>query len=190
METLTNGRVVYLRRIKTGDYEHKEATVELSFILDPGDAEAEIARVGELARARAEAMVSGRPQATETPRAAKPPTVAPKVAEPKPEPPTVAPKVAEPKPEPKPEPPKVADVSGMDDIGDPTDVSEVIEAAPISDVKLVEHITHINAKVKNALAVRAIIAQFAGPPPKRSSDIPQDKRAAFLDMLNALQPAD
>src|ERR1700732_4722821 len=36
MPTITNGTVEFSRRLKTGDYEHKDAKVTLSFTVDDG----------------------------------------------------------------------------------------------------------------------------------------------------------
>src|ERR1039458_6369088 len=59
---ITNGEITYLRRIKTGDYEHKEASVRLSFTLaeNTENVNAGLSRVGAHALAHAEAMLNNR----------------------------------------------------------------------------------------------------------------------------------
>lgn len=58
---VTNGVVNFLRRIKTGDYEHKEASVTLNFNIpeDMGIAEAagHIERIGQMAETKAHVML-------------------------------------------------------------------------------------------------------------------------------------
>jgi hypothetical protein len=55
----TNGEVSYTRRIRIGEFEHKEATVRLSFTLpeDMEDMPAAVARFGETVVARVEGML-------------------------------------------------------------------------------------------------------------------------------------
>lgn len=59
--SVTNGTVNFLRRIKTGDYEHKEASVTLNFSVpeDMGVAEAAgwVERIGQMAETKAHVML-------------------------------------------------------------------------------------------------------------------------------------
>lgn len=54
MSQITGGEVVYLRRVKTGDYEHKELKVTLTFSINDGD---KSSNLDEVARSRALLLV-------------------------------------------------------------------------------------------------------------------------------------
>ncbi len=71
-----------------------------------------------------------------------------------------------------------------DDLDDILGAAE--EVKPITDKDLTDQVTRVNAKIKNATAIRQLVAKFAGAPPKQMKDIPQNKRAEFLEALNGL----
>ena len=173
MAMVTNGRVVYVRRVRTGDFEHKEATVELSFAAGPnGAGEETIREIAQMAMARAEAMVGVASAASGLSRSklAKPPVVAKTGS-------LVASAIEA----------TVAPASTP--AADPAAVTEAdASEPPIDDAKLVEHIMHVQARIANGPAIRALIAEFAGAPPKRAPDVPQDRRKEFLVRLEKLPP--
>jgi len=182
MPAITNGKVVYVRRLRTGDFEHREATVELAFTIseeeDPGLA---LSGVAELARHRAEAMVVAK-DAPAAPRPAKPPgTVAPEKMVSA----NIA-KAAE-KPVPTVNAASMVDVEGVPSIEKmvPTKAETVVEdAAPeITDARMLEHVTHANTGGKNIVAIRNLITEFVGPPPAKLRDLPQDRRQEFINRL-------
>ena len=180
MPVVTNGRITYNRRFRTGDFEHRDALVELSFTIGEGeDVAAALASVAEAARSRAEAMVANTPavgMAPAAPRPAKPPgTVAPETAS------SAKIKEAD-KPPAKTEAKEKPAAKGLatsEIEGGPV----VPEAKEITDAKLVEHITHANTGGKNTMAIRELIAEFVGPPPGKARDIPQERRAEFISRL-------
>ncbi len=76
--TITNGTIEFTRRVTTGDYQHKDAKVSLTFTIDEGvDPEQFAAHVGRLAVERAMEMVGEKPAS---------PFSAPSTADPAPSP--------------------------------------------------------------------------------------------------------
>ena len=59
-------------------------------------------------------------------------------------------------------------------------------AAEIADKLLLEHVTKKNQALKAPPKIHALVAEFAGPPPKTYKDVPQALRQQFLDRLQAL----
>lgn len=201
MPQITSGVVRFLQRSNTGDYNHKEASAELSFTV--GDSEeyqvgldlagaAALTKVNQLLFAP-RAAVAETPAATEAaPAKAKgkggrPP----KAAEPALDPtdprvtgvadaPVVDPSDIDDTPVPQ-ETAAVEDPAGLDDL--------LGEEAPkeITDKEVVSAITQRQAVINNGPLIRTLVAEFAGPPPNGSRDIPQDKRAAFLTKLAELK---
>ncbi len=212
---VTNGVVNFLRRLKTGDYEHKEASASLSFNVDGETAvlEAEIERIGRMAFDKVHVMLGlAAPLAAKVEKvAAKVETaivadvaaveadVAAVVGEVKRgrgRPPgkksdaVVTPSVPDPAAiEEPPAPPPVAnDLGALLDLALNPEPERVPVPPPITDADLIQAITRKNGEVKNPSAIKAVIASFAGPIPKTVRDIPQHKRPDFLCELNEVKP--
>lgn len=196
MPIVTNGKVIFTRRITTGDYEHRDAVVELSFTLEEGeDLSTALASVAEAARVRGEAMASGKEVAAVAQRPAKPPgTVAAEAGraalagyvDQKAVETASSAKVREAAKPPKEKPNNAA--ASMADIGEAE--AEGVMPAPaeantveITDQKMLEHITHANAGGKQTMAIRALIEEFVGPPPGKVRDIPRERRQDFINRL-------
>ena len=202
MTQITNGRLAYTRRINTGNYEHREVVADFSFSVAEGASaaaiDAFINQTGNLAKTKAEQLAKGEALPD---RVMVEQVVQPAVGQ------SDAPKRGPGRP------PKVHDTapsvsadagstaiqqgSGNDDLDGPVakpaakiedDLGDVTGAqAHIDDKTLVEHITHTNQRVKNAPAIRALIAEFVGPPPATAVKIPQERRQEFIDKLGALK---
>lgn len=70
-----------------------------------------------------------------------------------------------------------------------TDVMADFENPPpaeITDKLLLEHVTKKNQALKDPPKIHALVAEFAGPPPKTYAHVPQALRQKFLDRLQAL----
>lgn len=200
MTQITNGRLAYTRRVNTGNYEHREVVADFSFSVAEGASavaiDAFINQTGNLAKTKAEQLAKGE---TLPDRA-----MSEQVAQPAGQ--SEAPKRGPGRP------PKVQaqesastslplvdtslsipsdDLDGPavklagkieDDLGDVTGVQSAID-----DKTLVDHITHTNQRIKNAPAIRALIAEFAGPPPATTAKIPQERRQEFINKLEGLK---
>jgi hypothetical protein len=59
-------------------------------------------------------------------------------------------------------------------------------AEPVTDAELGSATVARNKAIQKPDAIRALIAEFAGAPPKQARDIPQDKRHAYLEKLKTL----
>ncbi len=70
------------------------------------------------------------------------------------------------------------------DLGD----DSLFEAAAVevTDQDIRDAVTKRNGVIKNAVAIKKLIAKFTGGPPKTTHDIPQTQRAKFLEELAAL----
>ena len=191
MTQITNGRLAYTRRVNTGNYEHREVVADFSFSVAEGASaaaiDAFINQTGNLAKTKAEQLAKGE---TLPDRA-----VSEQVAQPVGQ--SEVPKRGPGRP------PKVqsGDASSttapVDDLDGPAvklagkiedDLGDVTGAQPtIDDKTLVDHITHTNQRIKNAAAIRALIAEFAGPPPAPTAKIPQERRQEFINKLEGLK---
>jgi hypothetical protein len=61
-----------------------------------------------------------------------------------------------------------------------------VKPEPVTDAELGSATVAQNKKIQKPDAIRALIAEFAGAPPKQARDIPQDKRHAYLEKLKTL----
>jgi hypothetical protein len=57
---------------------------------------------------------------------------------------------------------------------------------PVTDAELGSATVAKNKALQKPDAIRALIAEFAGKPPKQARDIPQEKRHAYLEKLKTL----
>ena len=180
MPCISGGHVQYTRRVKTGDYEHKDIVVLLNWSADVGDigVEAYASRVADMARGECERLVAGKAAEITAPQAAPALIETPKRGPGRP------PKV------------QAVEITPVDDLDGPTvkmagpvedDFGDIIGLPPIDDKTIVDHITHVNARIKNTPAIRALITEFAGPPPSTSAKIPQERRQEFINRLEGLK---
>ncbi len=184
--SITNGTIEYSRRIRTGDFEHKDAKVSLSFTVpDGGDVDALIELVGGAAVLRAHTMVG-----EQRPAVAPAPKVKTWAG------PSVGQRVADPAP---PAAPVEQAITGLTPAGTLNGPGAIATASPseiITDKKLVEELTAKNARLlghaetdleRSAAPVKLhkLVAEFV-PPPAKVQAIPQEKRAEFLQRLAAL----
>lgn len=61
-------------------------------------------------------------------------------------------------------------------------------AKPVTQEDLVLACKAANGRLGNPVPIRALIAEYAGPPPAQAKDVPEAKRAEFIVKINALQP--
>lgn len=206
---ITNGTIEFSRRIRTGDFEHKDAKVSLSFTVAAGINARETAEyVGNLAVERALAMVGEKPSTeqlhvqTLAAGIEAPPLV--KDGGEKPYHGMIPPKETQPWPGPT-VGEKVIDIVGNGVAVNPTEAviptaSSLTTTSPsepivLTDKQLVEEVTAKQARLLSAAAdgereavatyVPALIREFV-PPPSKVHAIPQERRQEFLDRLAAL----
>lgn len=205
---ITNGTVEYSRRVRTGDFEHKDAKVSLSFAFDPADdADAALKRIGQLAVARAHEMVGDavpagdavsppvaavsmpavtlaavvpttQPAATPEPMASPTAMASPSTMAAAPS--TIAAPVVMPPVSPASVP--ASPVEGPKEITD----ADLVHAASSKNAKLLSQYasdTEGRAQIPNK--IHAVVGQFVTPP-AGVRQIPQERRRAFLDALEAL----
>lgn len=203
MTQVTGGTIKFERKKNLGDYNSKGASVELTFLTEEGKVP-DLDGICELAIAKAERMLLDvRPKAeVQAPKEAAPTSTGNPRGRPKHPPAIVEPPVQqipdnaavveEPTPNPTPaavveeptakeSPPVTADPAAITEEDDLT--SGVVE---INDAKLNAELQHVNGRIKNAVAIRSLVGEFVGPPPKRVYDIPQARRQEFLDRLHKL----
>jgi hypothetical protein len=209
---ITNGTITFERRITTGDYQHKQATVSLTFVLPEGaPTEAVYERVRAVANeavARALAMVA---DATGGKANVKKQPVLSQPAQPSDEAQievlaaVSGPSLLKPAETLTAQPINAA-WSGPtvgQKIGAPRDImgaainpADAPVDTEITDAQMVEAISSKNAHMLNAaaddmarqqvpVALHALVATFV-PPPAKVQAIPAAKRAAFLMQLAAL----
>ena len=202
MTQITNGRLAYTRRINTGLYEHREVVADFSFAVAEGASaaaiDAFINQTGNLARTKVEQLAKGEalPEQARTAgqvvqpvvgqsdalkrgpgRPPKPPVTDVQPAE------TISPAAITPASSDDLDGPPVKSVGKIeDDLGDVTGAQ-----AHIDDKTLVDHITHTNQRIKNAQAIRALIAEFVGSSPPVAAKIPQERRQEFINKLEGLK---
>jgi hypothetical protein len=191
MPFLTGGHVQYTRRVKTGDYEHKDVVVLLNWAAQEGEsgAEAFASKVHDMARSECERIVAGKPAEVAQAQPAGQ-SDAPKRGPGRP-PKVQATDTALSVVETIPITPAIDDLDAPaaksaakveDDLGDVTGAQQLID-----DKTLVDHITHTNQRIKNAPAIRGLIAEFVGPPPATAAKIPQERRQEFINRLEGLK---
>jgi hypothetical protein len=199
MSRISGGKTLYGRTVKTGDFENKKVEVSFDFTVDEGEGHEDILdRAAALAVNKAHEMlglskqapVPVRQLATKTPPAPKPAekTKAELAAEAQAQQGAPAPKVA--KPPKVAEAPKPAEPAAPAKVADPAAVTEDWEAAAsiITDKEVVDECSKTNARIKNAQAIRAVVAKYI-PKPGQAREIPQELRAAFIVDLKAMKPA-
>ncbi len=72
---------------------------------------------------------------------------------------------------------------------DPLGLGIVVPEAkvdPVTDAELGSATVAQNKKIQKPEAIRALIAKYAGAPPKQARDIPQEKRHAYLEELKTI----
>lgn len=170
MGSITGGRVVFSRTVKTGDYENMKAEVELTFTAGDEDDHAKLLDLASRqAQAKALEMlgltggsVKGGKSATTTETAAEP-------AKGKPG--------RKPKPAPEPE------------AEEPEAEAEEPEAEDVSDEDLVAKIS-AHAKATGAKAeIKKLIGEWS-PKTGKADGIPMAKREAFLAALKKIKKAE
>lgn len=194
MGQITGGHLFFLKRVKTGDYEHEEAQAHINFSVGEGENEAgTLARAHTIALEQVRAILRLQGTTALTPAvqtatssgekakleaAAKGETKAPK------QPPKA--KAAE---APKPEEAKPAAELAKPAAAAADDIDDLLGAsAPeVTDKQLVEHVTATNQRIKNPAAIKGVTAKYVGGPPKTVRDIPQELRPKFMADLDALQ---
>ena len=174
MIRVNGGVIKFLQRIRTGDYEHKEAAAELSFSAPDGEAldEAEVDVVGQQTVAQVAKMLAPKP-------VVRPPKLR-----------TEAPKDGV---KPPADPP--SEVVRDESTGVLMDVTEP-KAPDVTDRVLTDAVGARQAKFvaakreDGAKLIRELIWKFAIPAkegvPARLPGIPQDQRRKFLKELEEL----
>lgn len=168
---ITDGSVTFERTTRPADFESKKASVTLTFTVEPGeDASLVAAEVGLIAQTLGLAMV-GLPK-VEAPKRTR----------------RAAAASAEALEQARQDPPQPDPVA----IAEP-EAAAPIEAAPVTDKDLADACgatrQRLAAKGYDAIAdIRKLVSEYAAPS-HRSVDIPQEKRAAFLDALKSLTNA-
>ena len=204
--TITNGTIKYGHTVKTGDFENKRGDVELSFNVAEGqDAGEVLDHVRGVAHRHLHTLLGleGTRETVAAPKAPKPPKPAAKAA------------AEAPKPVEKP----AAATSGAEEVEDPGTPAylkgkmldpatgkPVVETKPededlgdllgggepakeITDKELTDATQKCQAAVKNAPAIRKILADLGiKTPPGRIIDLPQEKRQTYLDKLKEVKP--
>ncbi len=196
--SITNGTVEFTRRITTGDYQHKDAKVSLTFVVgDQEDALTMLEYVGNRAVERALAMV-GEVSKLETVKTTvlqpleKQPVEGtwggPKAGKPVGNLADIMSEVAS--------NPTATAASPVTDTAEP----EVPAPAVISDKRLTDEVSAHNARLITAAGsddtqrqlatqrVLKLVDEYTQlpPGPGRLSKVPQEKRAAFLEALGEL----
>lgn len=185
MSRITGGSVHVLRRVNLGNYEHKEAAVELTFGVNEDEDHAPIlASASAEAHNHVEAILAGKlitkvdavpgvgPTVTPRPRRGSVEKNHTDDSKPGVDPTVVAEEAIS-------EAVKPADPTAMVDETPAAAAKAVVE---IPDKSLVDACSAASKKTSNSMAIRALIGQYI-PPPGRVSGIAQDKRQAFLDEL-------
>lgn len=190
---ITGGTVRIEETKQIADYQPRKAVVELHFSAeDARGAEAILDHASDLAVKKV-AELLGKP----APAAAKTEGGETKAAKPPGRPP---------KPKTEPEKTNGAAAAAADDLPTDTKIETKPKAEPaaddlsdlgvetaapqITDQDLMSKISAHNHKSKNPVAIRQLIAkQFADPTGKKAQDIPQEKRAAFIEALHQIPAA-
>lgn len=191
---ITGGEFSYMRRVKTGDYEHAEAKALLNFSTPEGSdyravfdeatnaSVSQVLKVLGLSLRPMEIAVAEKPAraATKTTKKAADPSEVAAVVDP-------SPTSASPT-----DPASVESVqpaTGADTLviaaaqADPASVEDwTVPEQPVTDTALLEAINQRNSVLMKPVAIRALIHDYVKPG-QGAKDIPMDKRRAFLDRL-------
>ncbi len=190
---ILGGSVSFMERKKLADYEHREARAELTFAAPDGDFQEVFDKATGLAVNQVRRMLldvvkrstPGRPPGARNkekepvrPGAEVPNAPIADIPEPTAEEAlaAVAVETAEPTHDPVPEPSTTPAVSDQ----------ALQEACARKNQKLMEAGPTPEGQPAPAQRIRALVAEFAGPAPKRLADMPAQKRQAFLDALAVL----
>ena len=189
---ITGGEFSYMRRVKTGDYEHAEAKALLNFSTPEGSDyravfdEATNASVSQVLKvlglslrpmeiAVAEKLARA---ATKTTKKAADPSEVAAVVDPSPTSASPTDPVE-----------SVQPATGADTLviaaaqADPASVEDwTVPEQPVTDTALLEAINQRNSVLMKPVAIRALIHDYVKPG-QGAKDIPMDKRRAFLDRL-------
>ena len=191
---ITGGEFSYMRRVKTGDYEHAEAKALLNFSTPEGSdyravfdeatnaSVSQVLKVLGLSLRPMEIAVAEKPAraATKTTKKAADPSEVAAVVDPSPTSagPTDPASVE-----------SVQPATGADTLviaaaqADPASVEDwTVPEQPVTDTALLEAINQRNSVLMKPVAIRALIHDYVKPG-QGAKDIPMDKRRAFLDRL-------
>ena len=190
MAHISGGEVCYGRTVKTGDFENKRVDVKLTFGVDDGeDVEAILTKVSITAVRKAHEMLgipapaaataAVAPKSVETAKAGKAGAAAVTKVEKAQTKPDAAETVEEPK----------AQISTGAERVDPAQVADELDETPadITDAQLADAAKQKNATLKDPVRIKALRDKYAGKTPSILSEIPKDKRQAFLDELKKMQ---
>lgn len=208
MSQITGGSVTYLRRVKTGDYEHKEAATTIQF--SNGENEEDIsAQARAVAVDRTNEALGIKPADAPVTQPSTPATapMKPRATRGAAKPPTVqalpntageaggevassttggATSEADPFADSGLQEQITAPASGgTEPAGSDNGFDDDLLSPPakeINDKELVEALQAHNRKVNNSPGIRALVGKYVAVP-KRAQDIPQDQRRQFLDEL-------
>ena len=197
MAHISGGEVTYGRTMKTGDYENKRVDVKLTFGVDDGeDVEAILTKVSITAVRKAHEMLgipapaaataAVAPKSAATTKAGKEAAAAVTKVE-KTQTPTPA--AAETVVDEKKVAVEQAAISTGDARVDPAQMPDELDDASvdITDAQLADAAKQKNATLKDPVRIKALRDKYAGKTPSILSEIPKDKRQAFLDELKKMQ---
>ena len=197
MAHISGGEVCYGRTVKTGDFENKRVDVKLTFGVDDGeDVEAILTKVSITAVRKAHEMLgipapaaataAVAPKSVETAKAGKAGAAAVTKVE-KTQMPTPA--AAETVVDEKKVAVEQAQISTGAERVDPAQVADELDETPadITDAQLADAAKQKNATLKDPVRIKALRDKYAGKTPSILSEIPKDKRQAFLDELKKMQ---
>jgi hypothetical protein len=197
---ITGGTIRFLKRVRTGEYEHEEATAELTFSVGDGQdhvRQLDIAageadrKVRELLKGMAK-RPAGRP-----PKVAGAAVISTETSDPALE---ATQKALGTTPDPFEEPasPSGQSTAPTNDVksaeatsGQPQDTTTTVgddwtaETPPITDKMLADACAKRNAEIANPPAIRKLIGLFVTAP-KGTRDIPANQRQNFLNRLGEL----
>jgi hypothetical protein len=175
MAQFTGGTARYLKRVKTGDYEYHEAEAVINWSSDGEDAEATMAEAEHQAVDQVFRMLGmGPSKVTFVDTGAQP-----YVNSSEPVPTAGIPPKMRRKAKDTPDPLADATAASPEETA-PSTIAE------ITNDELKTLVNQTNERVENPLAIRTLIAEFAGPIPKKVYDIPQADRPAFVEALKAV----
>ena len=200
---ITGGEFSYMRRVKTGDYEHAEAKALLNFSTPEGSdyravfdeatnaSVSQVLKVLGLSLRPMEIAVAEKPAraATKTTKKAADPSEVAAVVDPSPTSAPIPTGSAAPNPTDPASVESVQPATGADTLviaaaqADPASVEDwTVPEQPVTDTALLEAINQRNSVLMKPVAIRALIHDYVKPG-QGAKDIPMDKRRAFLDRL-------
>lgn len=196
---ITNGVVKFKRNIKTGDYEGKDASIELTFSVPEGENAGEhIAYVAILAENHVNAALGlketkGQAAAASNPTAGSPAKAETATAS-KPSKPAKG-KTAPAKKAAEKDPAEIEDpLDGNGEASEGNTLDDLLglnEAPPteITDKALNDAVQKAQDTVKNAPAIRKLLNDHGVKTPGgRLIDLEQNKRQSFIDKLQLIKP--